>query len=101
MFGIFKKKQPTAMEGVIRAIYGDNPPAKSADLERAVMIAHEDLLAEQVPLSEVQRLANELFAGPLPYSTYELAVVAALSFLKSRVVRPPERHPDTREAAGA
>jgi hypothetical protein len=35
LFGIFKKK-PTAMDGMIRAIYGDNPPAKSADLKRDV-----------------------------------------------------------------
>jgi hypothetical protein len=83
MFGIFKKKQPTVMDGVIRAIYGDNPPAKSADLERAITIAHEDLLAEQVPISEVQRIASGLFAGPMPYSTYDLAIASSLSFFKN------------------
>ena len=83
MFGIFKKKQPTALDGVIRAIYGDNPPSKSADLERAVTIAHEDLLAEQVPISEVRRIASSLAAGPMPYSTYDLAVAASLSFFKT------------------
>ena len=36
-------KQPTAMDGVIRAIYGDHPPTRSADLERAITIAHEDI----------------------------------------------------------
>ena len=75
MFGIFKKKQPTAIDGVIRAIYGDNPPAKSADLERAVTIAHEDLLADQVPISEVRRIASGLSAGPIPYSTHDLGPV--------------------------
>lgn len=87
MFGIFKKKQSTVMDGVIRAIYGDNPPAKSADLERAITIAHEDLLAERVPLSEVKRVAGALAAGPMPYSTYDLAVAAALSFFKDPTLR--------------
>jgi hypothetical protein len=83
LFGIFKKKQPTALDGVIRVIYGDNPPAKSADLERAITIAHEDLLAEQVPMSEVRRIASGLAAGPIPYSTYDLSVATALSFFKN------------------
>lgn len=82
MLGLFKKKQPTAMDGVIRAIYGDHPPAKSADLERAVTIAHEDLLCEVVPISEVQRVASGLFSGPMPYSTHDLSVATALSFFK-------------------
>lgn len=83
MFGIFKKKQPSAMHGIIRAIYGDNPPAQSADLERAITIAHEDLLAEQVSISEVRRVTSGLAAGPMPYSTYDLAVATALSFFKN------------------
>jgi hypothetical protein len=83
MFGIFKKKQPTVMDGVIRTIYGDNPPNKSADLERAITIAHEDLLAEQVPISEVGRIASALSAGPIPYSTYDLSVATTLSFFKN------------------
>jgi hypothetical protein len=83
MFGIFKKKQPTAMDGLVRAIYGDNPPAKSADLERAITIAHEDLLAEQVSISEVRHIVSGLASGPIPYSTYDLAVAASLSFFKN------------------
>src|SRR5665213_368255 len=83
MFGIFNRKKSTAMDGSIRAVYGGNPPAKSADLERAITIAHEDLLAEQVPISEVRRIASGLFAGPIPYSTYDLAVAASLSFFKT------------------
>lgn len=82
MFGIFKKRQPTAMDGVIRAIYGHHPPAKSADLERAITIAHEDLLCEEVPASEIRRIASALSAGPIPYSTYDLSVATALSFFK-------------------
>lgn len=66
MFGIFKKKQPSAMDAIIHAIYGNRPPAKLADLERSVTIAHEDLLCEAVPFSEVQRVASGLFGGPIP-----------------------------------
>jgi hypothetical protein len=88
MFGIFKKQQPTAMDGVIRAIYGNNSPRKSADLERAITIAHEDLLAEQVSISEVRNTASALAAGPMPYSTYDLAVATALSFFKNPELIP-------------
>jgi hypothetical protein len=83
MFNIFNKKKETAMDGVIRAIYGDRPPAKSADLERAITIAHEDLLCEEVPATEIRRLASALAAGPVPYSTYDLSVATALSFFKN------------------
>lgn len=71
------------IDAVTRAIYGENPPTKSADLERAITIAHEDLLAEHVPISEVRRIASGLFAGPIPYSTYDLSVATALSFFKN------------------
>jgi hypothetical protein len=83
MFGFFKKKPPTAMDALIRTIYGANPPPKSADLERSITIAHEDLLLERVPLSAVKRKAAELFQGPIPYSTHDLAVSAALAFFKA------------------
>lgn len=82
MFGIFKKKPPTLMDAAVRAIYGDSPPAKSADVERAITIAHEDLLAEQVPIADVRRIATGLAAGPMPYSTHDLSVAAALLFFK-------------------
>jgi hypothetical protein len=83
MFGLFKKKPPTAMDALIRAIYGANPPPKSADLERSITLAHEDLLFERVPLTEVQRVAGELIQGPIPYSTHDLAVSTALGFFKA------------------
>lgn len=82
MFGLFKKKQPTAMNALIRAVYGDHPPKKSADCERAITISHEDILSEMVPLSDVRNVASGLFAGPMPYSTHDLAVATALSFYK-------------------
>jgi hypothetical protein len=58
-------------------------PSKSADLERSITIAHEDLLFERVPLSAVKRAASELFEGPIPYSTHDLAVSTALAFFKA------------------
>lgn len=83
MFGIFKRKPPTALDAFIRLAYGPNPPRKSADLERAVIIAHEDILLERVPLPEIKRTARELFRGPIPYSTHDLAVSTALAFFES------------------
>jgi hypothetical protein len=80
---IFKKKPPTAMDAFIRRVYGANPPQKSADLERSVTIAHEDLLSERVPLAEVKRVAGQLFQGPIPYSTHDLAISTALAFFKA------------------
>ena len=64
MFGIFKKKQPTALDGVIRAIYGDHPPKKAADLDRAVTIAHEDILCDLVTLAEVRDVARDFLRAP-------------------------------------
>jgi hypothetical protein len=92
MFGLFKKKQPTMMDAFIGVMYGANPPAKSADLERSITIAHEDLLCERVSLSEVKQRAGELFRGPIPYSTHDLAVSTALAFFKN-----PEYVPALRE----
>jgi hypothetical protein len=58
-------------------------PRKPADLERSITIAHEDILFERVPLQEVKRVAGELFRGPIPYSTHDLAVSTALAFFKA------------------
>jgi hypothetical protein len=88
MFGLFKKKSPSVMDGLIHTVYGANSPPKSADLERSITIAHEDLLFERVPLSEVKRHATELFKGPMPYSTYDLAVSTALAFFHDRIKSP-------------
>jgi hypothetical protein len=83
MFGMFKRKPPTLMDAFVRTIYGANPPRKSADLERSVTIAHEELLFECIALPEVKRVAGGLFQGPIPYSTHDLAVSTALAFFKA------------------
>ncbi len=82
MFGFFKKKPQTAMDALIRAIYGDNPPPKSANLVQSVSLAYSGLLSEHVDFSEVQDTAKALFEGPIPYSTHDLAASVALNFFK-------------------
>lgn len=82
MFGFFKKKPPTGMDAVIRAIYGDNPLPKSANLVQSVSLAYSGLLSEHVDFSDVQATAKELFDGPIPYSTHDLAASVALNFFK-------------------
>ena len=81
MFGLFKKKQPSALDGVIRAIYGVNPPLKTARLSDAIQIARE-LLGEVVDADQVAQVAGDLFRGPIPYSTSDLAASTALNFFK-------------------
>jgi hypothetical protein len=71
------------MDALIRAMYGANPPPKSAELERSIIIADEALLFGRVPLSEVRQRATELFKGPFPNSTHDLAVSTALAFFKA------------------
>jgi hypothetical protein len=83
MFGLFDKKRPTAMDGFIRAVYGDRPPAKSANLVEASHVAYKELLLEKVSVSEVQSCARGLFDGPMPYSTHDLAVSVSLNFFKN------------------
>jgi hypothetical protein len=83
MFGLFsKKKPPTALEAFIGLAYGNSPPPKTARLEDAVRIAREDLLLDLVPREEVAALAADLYRGPIPYSTNDLAVSIALNFFR-------------------
>lgn len=87
-FGIFKKRQPTGMDAVIRLMYGDNPPKKSADFATACKLAYSDLLLETVSFESVRNCAQGLFDSPMPYSTYDLATSVALSFLKDNSLVP-------------
>ena len=85
VFGIFRKKgqSETAMDALIRMTYGSVPPPKTAVLADAVQLAHQDLLAEVVDIESVQRIAAGLYRGPMPYSTHDLAVSAALNVFKN------------------
>lgn len=83
MFGFFKKKKPAnALEAFIFAVYGNPPPAKTARPEESVQIAYEELLVQVVSKEEITKLTTELNAGPIPYSTHDLALSVALNFFK-------------------
>ncbi len=80
MFGK-SKKQESAMDVFIRAVYGDPPPPKRAKLSEAVELASE-LLMGVVSEREIVTVATELNSGPIPYSTHDLALSVALNFFK-------------------
>jgi hypothetical protein len=80
MFGK-NKKQESAMDVFIRAVYGDPPPSKRAKLSEAVDLASE-LLMGVVSEREIVTVATELNSGPIPYSTHDLALSVALNFFK-------------------
>jgi hypothetical protein len=83
MFGFGKKKKPaTALDAFIFAIYGNPPPPKRANVETATHLAFDELLMQTVEEREVGALANELSAGPIPYSTQDLALSVALNFFR-------------------
>ena len=82
MFGLFKKKPPSVMDGLIRTVYGADPPPKSAELQVSAYIAYKELLLEKISASAVQACAAKLLDGPIPYSTHDLAVSVALNFFK-------------------
>jgi hypothetical protein len=83
LFGFFGKKPPTIMDGLVQSIYGNKPPKKQADLLEASQIASERLLLDLIEYSDVHDIAKRLFDGPMPYSTYDLAVSASLNFFKN------------------
>lgn len=81
-----QKEPENALDAFIHAAYGNPPPPKAANLDEAIRIAYEELLAHHVGRQEVASVAMELNRGPIPYSTYDLAVSIALNFFKQ-----PER----------
>ena len=87
MFGLFKRKQPTLMDALIKTTYGSSPPSKSANVEEATALAYGKLLFEKIDFASVKRLAAELAAGPMPYSTHDLAVSTALHFFRTTDAR--------------
>ncbi len=83
LFDLFggKKKQESAMDVFIRAVYGDPPPPKRAKLSEAVDLTNE-LLMGVVSEREILAVATQLSNGPIPYSTHDLALSVALNFFK-------------------
>jgi hypothetical protein len=86
MFNFFGRK-PTALDAAIHAIYGPNPPRKSANVQQAANLA-ASLLGNRIDFREVNALANQLYAGPMPYSTHDLAVSVALKFFHQQDLMP-------------
>lgn len=82
MFRLFKKRSTSAMDQFIKVMYRDEPPRKSADVAEAVRLAADDLLCGTTDRDRLVSLAKELDAGPIPYSTHELAVSVALRIFK-------------------
>jgi hypothetical protein len=87
LFGFLKKKSPRRIDQVIAAIYGNTPPPRTANIDAAIHLAHQELLGELVTKTDVARVAKELLDGPMPYSTRDLALNVALHFF-----RTPELH---------
>lgn len=80
MFGLFKRKrQRTALDAMITAIYGDPPPAKRANVDEAVGMA-TSLLDGVVSEADVRQHTEALNDSPVPYRTEELAVAVAVHF---------------------
>ena len=86
MFNFFGKK-PTALDAFIQITYGPNPPHKSADVQRAANLA-TDLLGGRVDFRDIKTLAEQLCAGPVPYSTHDLAASVALNFFRRPELMP-------------
>ncbi len=83
MFSFFRKKKPAnALDAFILAVYGEPAPPKTARLDEAIQIAHDELLMGVVSKEGVLKLAVELNGSPIPYSTHDLALSVALHFFK-------------------
>src|SRR4029077_778961 len=82
MFGFGKKKPKTVLDQFIFAVYGNPPPPKRANVEQAIGVACDQLLLGLVDREAVREHAVALAASPIPYSTHDLALSAALHFFK-------------------
>jgi hypothetical protein len=58
------------MDGLIHAVYGPNPPAKTADVRQAANLA-TGLLHGRVSFWDIKTLADQLYAEPMLYSSHE------------------------------
>jgi hypothetical protein len=77
------KKKPTMMDGFIKLAYGNSAPPKTANLDDAIALSHAQLLGRIVDIAEVRSIATQLYDGPIPYSTHDLAVATALNLFRS------------------
>jgi hypothetical protein len=70
------------MDGLVKLASNNHAPKKTANLDDAIRLADQTLLQQRIPLTSVVEKAKQLFNGPMPYSTHDLAVATALGYLK-------------------
>lgn len=92
MFGWFKsKRQPVSItDAFIEIVYGKNAK-KTAVLSEAISLASEELLDGAFKREDVTRLATDLYNGPIPYSTHDLAASTALGILRKVPIEQREQ----------
>jgi hypothetical protein len=88
------RKQATVMDALVRLAYGSSPPTKTANLQEAIELSNETLLGKAVDIAEVRTIAAQLYNGPMPYSTHDLAVATSLNLFKSAKGARRERFKD-------
>jgi DNA polymerase III epsilon subunit family exonuclease len=81
IFSLFRPKKVTALDALVTAMYGKER-TKRANVSEAASIATSELLAGAIPFVRVFATAQEQYASPFPYSTYDLALTVALSYFK-------------------
>jgi hypothetical protein len=64
------------MDSFIKAIYGDNPPQKRADVREAALLASDQLLGGAFDMQAVTGIATQLSEGPILYSTHDLVTIS-------------------------
>ena len=82
-----KLKSKNALDDLIYTMYGNPPPPKTAQLPKAVSIAKEILLQNEVSESEIWAIGIDLNDSPIPYTTHELAFSIAMNFFKKPELR--------------
>jgi hypothetical protein len=86
MFNFFGKK-PSALDAAIHMIYGPNPPRKSADVQQAANLA-TSLLGGRVSFRDIKTTADQLYAGPMPYTVRLAASLASSKDLDGEALQP-------------
>lgn len=88
----------TALGQFMAAVDNPTQPQGPPDVTRAIHLAHADLLARHVPLSDVAETAWQLGAFCQDGSTHDLALVTALYFLADPHALPPSLEHVRRDA---
>lgn len=78
---VINNNKQIALNPFVKAIWGDDPPEFSADIDRSIMLAFDELLQKQISYYDVKELAYSLGNGEMPYNTEELALSVAFNFL--------------------